>query len=259
MIEQLYEAIKRMPGVEALALAGSRASGNNDEKSDYDIYIYSAEFIPNEVRKEYIEPLCSYAEIGNHYFESEDNVILSDGTLVDIIYRNINYFNDKITRQLDECIAMNGYSTCFWHNIKTSEVIFDKTGTLTRLVESASREYPKALKNAIIKRNMELLHGYLPSYDKQIAKAFNRGDMVSVNHRTAAFLESYFDVIFALNEMTHPGEKKLVEICKRDCRILPESFESNLAALFENMFKRDVSDILENIVTELSKVVNANT
>lgn len=51
------------------------------------------------------------------------------------------------------------------------------------------------------------MNGKLPSYDRQIKKAQERGDIVSVNHRITAFLESYFDVIFALNRQTHPGEK----------------------------------------------------
>ena len=255
MIEELYNKIKAMPGADALALAGSRASGSSDEKSDYDIYIYCDELITDDVRREFIEPLCSYAEIGNKYFESEDNVVLKDGTYVDIIYRRIEDFERGLSMTLDRHIARNGYSTCFWHNIRTSSIIFDKSGRLTKLVERAQCDYPRELKAAIIKKNMELLHGFIPSYDKQITKAYYRHDFVSVNHRTAAFLESYFDVIFAVNEMTHPGEKRLVQLCKRDCKILPANFEENLILLFDNMFEYDVSDILENIVDEQKKVV----
>ena len=59
---------------------------------------------------------------------------------------------------------------------------------------------------------MKLLSGMLPSFDAQIEKAENRKDFVSVNHRVTEFLASYFDIIFALNEMTHPGEKRMQSI-----------------------------------------------
>ncbi len=72
----------------------------------------------------------------------------------------------------------------------------------------AQIDFPENLRSAIIKNNRNLLNGKLPSYDRQIKKAQERGDIVSVNHRITAFLESYFDVIFALNRQTHPGEKK---------------------------------------------------
>ena len=115
----------------------------------------------------------------------------------------------------------------------------------------------KKLKKAIIERNMKLMHGVLPSYDKQIIKAYERHDYVSINHRVSAFLESYFDVIFALNEMTHPGEKRLMQICKKECKILPAKFESNMMSLFQYMFQYDVSDILESMTEELNKIVES--
>ena len=94
----------------------------------------------------------------------------------------------------------------------------------------------------------------------QIKKAVNRNDYVSINHRVSAFLESYFDIIFAMNKLTHPGEKRLVQLCKRDCKILPDNFESNLDALFKNMFTNtaDVEKALQNIVTEISRCLERN-
>lgn len=255
MIDELYEAIRSMPAAEGLALAGSRASGNQDAKSDYDIYVYGDSIVDVETRQKLIAPLCSYSEIGNRYFEPEDNVILNDGTPVDIIYRTFDKFENGLEFVLDKHMPMNGYTTCFWHNIKTCRIIFDKTGKLTKLVEKAQSDYPEELRKSIIERNMKLLSGYMPSYDAQIKKAFGRNDLVSVNHRVSAFLESYFDVIFAINKLTHPGEKKLVDICKRDCKILPEKFEENINALFDKMFKEDTTEIVADMVAQLKKIV----
>lgn len=254
-IKELYEKFEALDEVEALALGGSRASGNDDKKSDYDLYVYVTENIENDVREAMLSEFCEQMEIGNHYWEFEDNVVLKDGVCADIIYRRFEDIEKYMSFIVDDCHAMNGYTTCFLHNVRTCEVIFDKTGRFTELQNKCKAPYPKKLKEAIIQRNMKLLSGCLPSYDKQIKKAYDRHDYVSINHRVAGFLESYFDVIFALNEMTHPGEKRLIQICKSKCSILPERFEENILRLFDYMFKYDVSDILEDMVSELKKVV----
>ena len=59
------------------------------------------------------------------------------------------------------------------------------------------------------------------SYYEQIEKAVKREDEISVNHRISAFMASYFDVIFAKNELLHPGEKRLVQFALKNCNILP--------------------------------------
>ncbi len=255
-IQELYEKLEELDQVEALALGGSRASGNNDKKSDYDIYVYVTGDIENDRRESILSEFCDVMEIGNHYWEFEDNVVLKDGVCADIIYRKLDDMEKLMSYVVDECHPMNGYTTCFWHNVRNCEVIFDKTGRFAELQDKYKCTYPKELKKAVIERNMKLLSGCLPSYDNQIRKAYERHDYVSINHRVAAFLESYFDVIFALNEMTHPGEKRLIQICKRQCSILPERFEENIVGLFEYMFKYDVSDILEDMVGELKKLID---
>ena len=89
----------------------------------------------------------------------------------------------------------------------------------------------------------------MPAYSSQILKASARNDRVSIVHRTAAFLESYFDIIFAVNKKTHPGEKRLMELCRKNCRILPNRFEENLNQLFDDMLNH--TDKLEYDINEI--------
>lgn len=254
-IQELYEKFKELNQVEALALGGSRASGNADSKSDYDLYVYVTDKIEDNIRESLLFEFCDKMEIGNHYWEDEDNVILKNGISADIIYRTVADMKRYVEYVVEGFHAMNGYTTCFWHNLRTCDVVFDKTGIFIDLQNRCRIPYPQKLKENIIEKNMKLLSGVLPSYDKQIIKAYERNDLVSINHRVAGFLESYFDVIFAVNEMTHPGEKRLIQICKNQCKILPENFEKNIVRLFDYMFRYDVSDILDDMVSELKKII----
>ena len=154
-----------------------------------------------------------------------------------------------------DCNAWNGYTTCMWHNLITSQILLDKTGKLSALQEKYKIPYPKKLKENIIVKNMNLLSGMLPSFDGQIKKAENRRDFVAVNHRVAEFLASYFDVIFALNEMTHPGEKRMQQICSAECTLLPENFDQNLNRLFDGMFRECISPVIGEMVAELKKII----
>ena len=101
---------------------------------------------------------------------------------------------------------------------------------------------------------MKLLSGMLPSFDMQIKKAENRGDLVSVNHRVAEFLASYFNIIFALNEMPHPGEKRMQSICSKECKVLPNNFDENLKRLFDGMFRNNISSVISDMVEEIKKI-----
>ncbi len=257
-VNALFNEIAACSQVEAIALGGSRATEKNDAKSDYDVYVYVNEILPQNVRKDILSKYCSVMEIDNHYWELEDNCTLLDGVDIDIIYRDMDEFRSGISKVVDEYIPSNGYTTCMWHNLVTCRIIYDASGKLAELQTQYTVPYPDELKRNIIDRNMNLLSGVLPSYDLQIKKAVARGDLVSVNHRTAEFLASYFDVIFALNKRTHPGEKRQMSLCLQQCSVLPKNFESNLNALFETMFRGDICPVIEQITDELRKVVNEN-
>ena len=254
-VEALFQELGNHPKVEAIALGGSRATGRNDASSDYDVYVYLADTIAEADRKRILDKYCRYMEIGNAFWELEDDVTLNDGIDMDIIYRNMDDFEKMVASVVTGCNAWNGYTTCMWHNLITSRIVFDKNGKLSALQKKYRIPYPETLKKNIISNNMKLLSGMLPSFDVQIRKAESRGDRVSINHRVTEFLASYFDVLFALNEMTHPGEKRMQSICSRECRILPDRFDENLNRLFDGMFRENIYPVICDMVTELKKVI----
>ncbi|MBR2176931.1 MAG: DUF4037 domain-containing protein [Clostridia bacterium] len=260
MIEKIYSELAELEQVDAIVLGGSRASGNEDKMSDYDLYVYCSDKIPEEKRREIFEKYCDKMEIGNSFFEYEDNYILSGGTGLDVIYRSLDKLSQFMPYIVEQHHAMNGYTTCFWHNLITCEIIFDREGKFAEIQKRFSVAYPEELRMNIIRRNLALLCDGLPAYDKQILKAAKRKDIISINHRTAAFMESYFDIIFALNRLTHPGEKRLVEICQKKCRLLPDKFEKNISRLFADLYSNTdrVSEDLENIVAALKKLLRQN-
>ena len=257
MVEELFEELKKLPQVEGIALGGSRAGTAFDEKSDYDVYLYCTDEIADDVRNVILTKYCSYIELGNSYWEKEDNCTLKNGIDIDILYRNLDDIVEQVASVVEHHNAHNGYTTCMWHNIKTCKIVFDKNGRLAQAQKRFDVPYPEKLRQNIITRNMNLLYGTMPAYYSQIAKAVKRGDKVSINHRTAAFIESYFDVLFAYNKLTHPGEKRLVELCKRDCKVLPRDFEENMNKLFAVMFAdtQKIKSVLMNIVDNLKEML----
>lgn len=256
MIEKLFEELAALEQVEAIALGGSRAGNVYDERSDYDIYLYCNEPIDENLRYSILRKYCKVMEIGNHFWEYEDNCTLNNGVDIDILYRNLDDFVRGVATVVEEYQAYNGYTTCMWHNLRTCKIIYDREGRLEATKKRFDVPYPKQLKTNIIERNMKLLHSSLPAYETQIKKAVEREDYVSMNHRVAAFMESYFDIIFAVNEMTHPGEKRLVQLCLNNCEVLPNQFEENIKQLYADLFTNCdmVSQDIAKIVTELEKI-----
>lgn len=252
MVDPLFAELSALPQVEAIALGGSRAGVHFDEKSDYDVYLYCTAPVPEAVRREILSRYCSYMEIGNHFWEYEDNCTLNDGIDIDILYRNLEDFTRDVADVVEACHGRNGYTTCMWHNLRTCKILYDENGHLAAAKQRFDVPYPEALRQDILTRNWKLLRAAMPAYELQIQKAVKRGDLVSVNHRVSAFLESYFDLLFALNRQTHPGEKRLVKLCRESCSLLPENFEENLNVLFSHLFTQT-----ELVPADIGRILDA--
>jgi len=90
--EALCAALRGLPEIEALVLGGSRAGEGYDRKSDYDLYVYCTEIPPAEARREILGRVCGHMELGNDFWELEDDCVLLNGIPIDILYRNLDSF-----------------------------------------------------------------------------------------------------------------------------------------------------------------------
>ncbi|MDF3043602.1 MAG: polymerase beta protein region [Thermomicrobiales bacterium] len=232
--DRVTAAFAALPEVVAVALAGSGVTGATDDQSDIDLYVYAGAPVAIADRVAIATSFAARPEVGNDFWEPGDEWIdAQTGRQVDVMYRTPLWIEEQLERVLVRHEASAGYSTCFWHNVLYSTPIFDRSGWYGDLQAIAACPYPPPLRRAIIARNHPILRQALSSYLAQIERAVWRGDSVSIQHRVTALLASYFDVLFAVNELPHPGEKRLLQLAATRCAKIPAEMEIQVNALLE--------------------------
>lgn len=254
---ELLDSFKNLDEVDAVGIGGSCASDNNDKTSDIDVYVFTGSDIPLSVRERLIMPKTTKAELGGEYFGSGDEFMLDSlGKELDIMYFDKTWFANTIKNAWEKYYPSNGYTTCFHYTLSILKIVYDKNGYLNDLQDVIKTPYPQNLRQNIIKRNLMLLKDKpFASYYEQIAKALKRNDIVSLNHRIAAFIASYFDILFAQNSTLHPGEKRLMNFAVNNLKVLPKSFKEDITILL----KGDNSQILptlDRMVDNLKAILN---
>lgn len=255
-LENIIDFYKSFEQVKAIAVGGSIGAKTNDKSSDIDLYVFLEKDIPLEERKHFVEEISSKFEVGGEYFGSGDEYFVDSlSKQLDVMFWNTNWFDDIVENTWIKNYVQNGYTTCFLYTLDICEIVYDKDNWLKNLKSKIDTPYPKKLKENIIKRNMMLLKDKpFASYYEQIKKAIERNDIVSINHRLSAFMASYFDIIFAVNEKLHCGEKRLVKYAKDNLKILPIDFEENIEKVLIQPNK-NILKILDDMVENLRKIV----
>jgi hypothetical protein len=236
LAQHISTLLGHLPQVEAVALGGSRgsASATNDAASDIDLYIYTRDEIPLAERKAIMERSggSTLANLGMEYWGPGDEWFHApSGIEIDLVYFEAAWMENQIHRVLDLHLAGQGYTTCFWHTVRSSICLHDPHGWFAALQQRCQVGYPEALRSNIIALNHPLLRGVIPAYAHQLEKAVKRQDWVSLNHRLAALLACYFDILFAINRLPHPGEKRLLTYAIQHCYLQPQSLEDDLTNL----------------------------
>ena len=242
--EEIFEKLFQLKEVEAITL--------KFEEDNEVYYVYVNGLIDEEKRKEILKNFDNHIEIENSFRECGD-CIKKDEIEINIIYRDINDFMKNIEKVVKKYKPSNAYTTCMWHSLITCKILYDKNGLLQKYKDKYSVSYPKQLKKNIIKRQLQLLDSAMSAYPKQIEKAVLQKDFVDINYLITKFLASYFDLILAVNEIIHPGEKRLVQLCKDQCKILPRDFEENLELMFFHMYNSEKQSLL---IEDIQNIVN---
>ncbi len=240
LAEEVVARYSQVPHVEAVAMGGSQTAGTADDSSDIDLYVYWNTEIPISVRAGIATTGAEYAEVDNRFWEPGDEWIDADtGIHVDVMFRSVEWIEEQLDRVLRKHEASVGYSTCLWYNVLSSQALYDRNGWFQGLQQATNQPYPEALRRAIMAKNYPILRQNLSSYRYQMERAVERGDLVSINHRTAALLASYFDILFAVNHLPHPGEKRLVKIASEQCAKLPIGMREGVHELIQAIARGD--------------------
>lgn len=261
LAENIAAKFSDCPQVVAIARSGSQSSQASDDLSDLDLYVYTQSEISLDTRTKIAQEFATRIEINNSFWEPGDEWIDNNsGSGVDIMYRTPNWIESQLDRVLIRYQASVGYSTCFWWNVLMSKSLYDRDGWFRQLQEKAKQPYPEPLRRAIVAKNYPILRNNISSYTHQIELAINRGDFVSINHRITALLASYFDIIFAVNYVPHPGEKRLVDLVKKLCKKLPNHIEthvSNVVNAISLSSNQDIINHINKLLDELDELLIA--
>ncbi|MBA2362098.1 MAG: DUF4037 domain-containing protein [Chloroflexia bacterium] len=220
---QVVGVIAVMPGVVAVSLGGSVAVGLADDASDLDLHVYWAEHLPPaDVRAARLRAIADPDSIrtGLTSWGMEDQFSVGDRP-VELIYRRWADVADEVERAYDAGLPGQGFTTAVLYSVARGEPLHDPTGALNAAGERLVREFPEATRTAVLRREIPLLGFHLG----HLRRAQDRGDIVFAQHLRYKVQMLFFDVLFALNRLYHPGEKRLLEHSRR-CLVRPIACEN---------------------------------
>lgn len=211
------DAAMAISGVVAVTLGGSLASGLADEHSDVDLHVYWREPLADDAARH--AALAAAADAGTavatiREWGLEDH-LTAGGRLVELVYVHLGDLRSLVERSYGEGLGDEGFATALLWSVAAGLLLRDPSGELHAL-RARLAAYPEATR----RRLLATMPGLLRAYLGQLRKAQARGDVLFAQHRRYTIQMVYFNMLFALNRMYHPGEKRLLLHGER-CAIRP--------------------------------------
>jgi predicted nucleotidyltransferase len=256
LAQTIANEFAKLSEVQAVLLGGSHSTEKADATSDLDLYVFSRGEIPLEARAAIIQPRASRMELDNRFYETEDYWIEKiDGRKVEVIYGR-DWLEGHLKNLLENYQAQLGYTTSLWHSVLHSVILFERDSYFSNLQKRVNVPYPEKLVQAIVAKNFPILKGSLAAHPTELYKALKRGDTTTVHRRIEGMLNSYFDVLFALNRELHPGEKRSLMYAQA-LALQPKHMKEDVEALLTERRLEPVQKIVERLTGELEELLAA--
>jgi hypothetical protein len=246
LLSRLVGALAPVPGIEAIALGGSRARGTATAASDYDIGLYYRSRRPIDVSalsrvvvslddrgaKAEVTPLGGWGP-----WIDGGGWVLIDGVHVDLLYRDL----DRVASAIDDAHAgevephyQPGHPHAFLPTIYVGEVAYarmlhDPAGSLGAL-QAHTTPYPTALAAALRKR-FEWEASFALANAR---KGLDRRDVSYLAGCVFRAVACLCQTLFALNEVYLLNEKGAVAAVDAFAR-RPSDFVDRIAAIYADL------------------------
>src|SRR5688572_20789769 len=110
LARRVADRFSQLPDVEAIAIAGSQATGVAGQASDIDLYIYPRVDIPADVRYAIGKLFADEVEIVDFWGPGTEWDDPQTGIHIDVIFFNAPWMQDQINRILTRHEAWLGYT-----------------------------------------------------------------------------------------------------------------------------------------------------
>ncbi len=214
------------PGRIAIGIGGSRAKGRTDPLSDYDFRLYADAFAGPDVHA--TPEYAAFSEVMQRW---EARGIHIDGTWPRLI--------GQMDAELDDWCAGRGRATdldwAIWgYHLPTDlfhqRILHDPDGVMAGW-KARLTPYPKAMRVAILTRNMALLRYWAQDYHYE--SKVQRGDTVFLASLAARLVHAILQVVYAVNRTYYPGDGWNLSLA-RDLPVQPSDLAARIETILTN-------------------------
>lgn len=235
-------ALAASPTISAILVFGSVASGQVDEHSDIDLFVFCQPTIPSgEERARWLASLGTgwhqYDQPqGDSLFAHMDSDGLVDDVLVSLHYQTVAWV-DLVLREVIEqgmitSPSMPFRAYTFPALLQRGWLVHDPSGVVTHWREHI-RIFPLRLK-------MNLLHHFVPILCEQVEDLLITAER-NLGPGTFLFLltratDALTSILFAVNEIYDPADRRSEQLCLPILTNVPHDFLARLTAILQGPF-----------------------